>query len=143
MSPLRVPRKLFWTRHAREKMHYYRLSEGRVRRVMNMPKRLEVGVAPKTVAMMQPTLLHTMMRASRAKRTKAPLNFRWASRPIAQNHGASTSKESWTEEIWVMVQDVPTGRKIISTWRYPGMTKVRGEITEVMRNEYRSYLARQ
>jgi hypothetical protein len=39
-----------------------------------------------------------------------------------------------------MVQDVPTGRKIISAWRYPGVSKARGEITSIMKNEYRSYI---
>ena len=31
-------------------------------------------------------------------------------------------------ELWTMVQDVGQKRKIISAWRYPGVTKPRGEI---------------
>ncbi|MBI4094807.1 MAG: hypothetical protein HY435_01280 [Candidatus Liptonbacteria bacterium] len=36
------------------KMRFYRLSEGRVKRVLHTPKRVEEGIAPKTIAMMQP-----------------------------------------------------------------------------------------
>lgn len=35
-------------------MRFYGLSEARVKRILNTPKRVEEGVAPKTVAMMQP-----------------------------------------------------------------------------------------
>jgi predicted metalloenzyme YecM len=44
---------LHWTAHARGKMRHYVLSEQRVKRVINSPKRIEEGIAPKTVAMMQ------------------------------------------------------------------------------------------
>jgi hypothetical protein len=43
-----------WTKHAEEKMRFYRLSKQRVRRVLNSPKRIEEGIAPNTLAMMQP-----------------------------------------------------------------------------------------
>jgi hypothetical protein len=84
-------------------MQFYKLSPMRVRRVLHSPKRIEEGVAPKTVAMMQ----------------------------AAQSH-----------EIWVMFQDGPKGRTIISAWRYPGVTKARNEIMRKMvmqeLKEYRS-----
>lgn len=47
------PKTLFWTRHSKEKMRFYNLSESRVKRVLRAPKRIEEGVAPETVAMMQ------------------------------------------------------------------------------------------
>ena len=34
-------------------MRYYGLSEARVKRVMNMPLRIESGIAPSTIAMLQ------------------------------------------------------------------------------------------
>lgn len=43
-----------WTRHVQDKMRYYRLSESRVLRVVRHPARMEKGIAPKTVAVMQP-----------------------------------------------------------------------------------------
>ncbi|MCR4323080.1 MAG: DUF4258 domain-containing protein [Candidatus Azambacteria bacterium] len=47
--------KLTWTMHIVQKMMYYGISEGLVRRVINTPTRVEEGVAPGTTAVMQPT----------------------------------------------------------------------------------------
>lgn len=41
--------------HIVQKMMYYGISEGLVRRVINAPKRVEEGVAPNTIAVMQQT----------------------------------------------------------------------------------------
>ena|SRR3989304_5617504 len=42
-----------WTRHVKNKMLHYALSESRILRVINNPKRKEEGIAPSTVAVMQ------------------------------------------------------------------------------------------
>ncbi len=98
-------------------MMQYRLSPMRVRRVLNAPKRIEEGVAPKTIAMMQPASLKSM-----------------GGRPGA------AKRERWTQEIWVMVEDKGRERKVISAWRYPGVTKPRSEATlELARREYHEY----
>ena len=110
MPFLKKPIQLQWTLHARAKMNHYRLSPARVRHVMHTPKRVEEGVAPKTVAMMQPVSLRLVGK-----------------------------KESWTQEIWVMVQDVPGARKVISAWRYPGVTKARD--AAFLQKEYSEFLA--
>lgn len=111
------PAKLSWTLHARGKMMYYRLSPMRVRRVLNAPKRVEEGIAPKTIAMMQP-----------------------ASLKAAAGRAGAAARDRWTQEIWVMVQDTPKERKVISAWRYPGVTVPRDEIAmNLMRKEYNEY----
>jgi hypothetical protein len=111
---MRKPVILSWTHHAQAKMNFYRLSQSRVRRVLNTPKRTEEGVAPKTIAMMQPAAM--------------------------KNTGLG--KESWTQEIWVMVQDSGQNRKVISAWRYPGVTKPRSAAAiEAMKREYREFIA--
>jgi exopolysaccharide biosynthesis protein len=135
MSFLNTSKKLHWTHHAHKKMAYYRLSEARVRRVMNSPKRVEEGVAPKTVAMMQPTALKGSASGVRV----GALNFTWNAKKAA---APLKAKPAWSQEIWVMVQDIPTGRKIISAWRYPGVSKVRGEIAGIMKKEYQSYMSK-
>jgi hypothetical protein len=85
-------------------MRFYKLSESRVRHVLHSPKRIEEGVAPKTVAMMQPAGSH---------------------------------------EIWVMLQDSPGQRKIISAWRYPGVTKPRSPVAmQAMQREYQEFLSK-
>jgi len=109
MPILRKPAVLSWTHHAKAKMSFYRLSPSRVRRVMNAPKRIEEGVAPKTIAMMQP--------------------------------GAMKTRTTWTNEIWVMVQDKNRERKVISAWRYPGVTKPRDAVAvSLMRKEYEEFV---
>ena len=47
--------KIFWTKHSKEKMRYYNLSEKRVLRILRKPERKEEGLAPKTIAAMQIT----------------------------------------------------------------------------------------
>jgi len=100
---------LHWTSHAKAKMMHYRLSPARIRRVLHSPKRTEEGIAPKTIAMMQPA---SMKRGG-----------------------------TWSQEIWVMFQDSSKERNVISAWRYPGVTKPRGEIKAVLRQQYRDFLA--
>ncbi len=53
MPLLKESKVLHWTNHAHAKMRFYGLSEQRVKRVLNSPKRVEEGIAPKTVAYMQ------------------------------------------------------------------------------------------
>jgi len=97
-------------------MAFYKLSESRVRHVLHTPKRIEEGIAPKTLAMMQP-----------------------GSVKKAGPRGAE--KESWSQEIWVMFQDSVKERRIISAWRYPGVTKQRSEVAiQQMRREYEEFM---
>ncbi|MCR4328566.1 MAG: hypothetical protein NUV53_03550 [Patescibacteria group bacterium] len=105
-----------WTNHAHSKMRYYGLSEQRVRRVLHSPKRVEEGIAPKTVAMMQPfSILRIKDRGI------------W--------------KEQWKQELWVMIQDGGNIRKIISAWRYPGMTKPGTALPDEVLREIRAGVA--
>lgn len=46
-------KSLAWTVHSRSKMRFYGLSESRVRRIIHTPTRIEEGIAPSTIAMMQ------------------------------------------------------------------------------------------
>jgi hypothetical protein len=80
-------------------MRHYALSEGRVRRILHSPKRIEEGIAPGTIAFMQ--------RGG----TKQPY------------------------ELWVMVQDTKDMRKVISAWRYPGITKERQPLPADVRSQ--------
>ena len=106
-----------WTYHARDKMAFYKLSEGRVRRVIKTPMRTEEGIAPDTVAVMQPSSLK-----------------------------GSGKDRTWNQEIWVMYQlknahgkkDTKRGRlTVISAWRYPGKTSPREALPEEIMNEVR------
>lgn len=93
-------RPLSWTAHAKAKLRQYRLSEQRVMRVLHTPRRVEEGIAPGTVAYMQPASVKTAAGKANGKKG-----------------------EIWSQEIWVMVEDKKMKRTIVSAWRYPGMTK--------------------
>lgn len=106
--------KYHWTNHVVQKMIYYGLSADRVKRVMRNPRRSEKGIAPDTIAVMQPG------KAVAAAIGKPP---------------------TWKEEIWVMYatkkkskakEETPNfvGPKkvIITAWRYPGVSKIREAI---------------
>lgn len=92
---------LHWTEHARFKMRQYGLSEARVKRVLRAPSRVEAGIAPKTVAVMQPA------------QTSASQKFQ------------SGKPAKWSQELWVMYEDTKKARRIIAAWRYPGVSPVR------------------
>ena len=98
-------------------MAYYGLSADRVKRVIRSPYRSEKGIAPDTIAVMQPS-----------KTTPPKLG----------------KPAEWKEEIWVMyaekagpkgkgVMDVMQnllGKKkvVITAWRYPGKSPIREAI---------------
>ena len=105
MIAIGVAKTFHWTRHSRGKMRFYGLSEARVKRVINSPKRIEEGIAPKTIAMMQ---------------------------------SAGSKKNPY--EIWVMIQEDKRRRKIISAWRYPGITKPGDPLPEEILKELKLIL---
>lgn len=113
--------KYYWTRHSIGKMMQYGLSAQRVTRVIRSYERIETGVAKDTVAVMQPN----------------SIKF------------DKSGKKKWSQEIWVMYQKsvknskfkvqnkganseiinnlknklFPQNQlKIISVWRYPGVS---------------------
>lgn len=101
-----------WTNHAKDKMRFYRLSEQRVLRVLHAPKRIEEGIASGTAAMMQANSVKCKMENGKRK-------------------------ELWNQEIWVMTEETKKQRKIISAWRYPGMTKPGQPLPEEILREMR------
>lgn len=121
-----------FTHHAEMKMRQYGLSRSRVIRVIRAPKRREEGVAERTIAVMQPPSTRRV-----------------------------DGKETWSQEIWVMYQtktqnekrsaresdgDVQrfgkalSGRqlRIISAWRYPGVSPKGNPIPEEIFREIES-----
>ncbi len=67
-----------------------------------------------------------------------------ASIKTTAGRAGSAKKETWTQEIWVMIQDTGKVRKVISAWRYPGVTKARSAAsTAFLKNEYAEFLIKQ
>ncbi len=113
--------KYQWTNHVKDKMRFYRISESLVKRVVRFPKRIEEGIAPGTTAVMVPRLI-----GSRNAETTSKPKF-----------GGRRSNQ---EEIWVMYLEeskkskatsqnfLSSKKKIISAWRYPGVSPVGKQI---------------
>ena len=102
-----------WTRHIKNKMIFYALSEARIKSIFKNPQRKEEGIAPNTVA---------VMKVSKEGKGAAPYK-RGEPRPFRRNG---------REEIWLMyknqkseVRSQKSETKIImiSAWRYPGVSK--------------------
>lgn len=86
--------KISWTKHSIQKMKYYGLSAQRLKRILRHPQRTEKGIAPNTIAIMQPTT---------SKKQEI-----WLMYQITGNNNKINNKNKL---------------KIISAWRYPGRTK--------------------
>ncbi len=106
--------RYYFTLHSEYKMREYYLSRQRVIRIIRSPRRTEVGIVENTIAVMQPASTKTV-----------------------------GGKETWTQELWVMYRvHSPTKLskskleqllnqaelKIISAWRYPGVSPKRDPI---------------
>ncbi|MFZ2188937.1 MAG: hypothetical protein WAV73_05255 [Candidatus Moraniibacteriota bacterium] len=110
--------RYFWTEHVKFKMRFYGLSEQKVLGVISSPKRKEEGIVEKTIAVMKPV-----------------------SPKIVDG------KEVWKQEVWVMYQKHKTCSmkhetrvqnskcKIISAWRYPGVSPEKNPIPEEILRE--------
>jgi hypothetical protein len=119
--------QFYWTMHAKDKMRYYRLSESRVKRVINFPRRIEEGIADDTVAMMQP-----------GGSAKNPYEI-WVmvQRSQGKYSRAKTTKE---KEMVKKLGLAEKSLKVISAWRYPGTTKPGERLPEEILRELRSAL---
>jgi hypothetical protein len=118
-----------FTAHARYKMSQYGLSEQKVKSVLRNPKRTETGIALKTVAVMQPV---------GTKRTD--------DKPARPDDRGRSGRETWKQEIWVMfIKKKKTkgsvlggGYRIISAWRYPGVSPKRSPVPREILQELES-----
>ena len=97
---------VIWTKHSIEKMMQYQLSESRIKRVLHTPHRIEEGIAPQTIAVMQnagtikhPKEIWVMLQEIKTKQNKKDKKI---------SAGLSHQKI-----------------RIISVWRYPGKTPIR------------------
>jgi len=96
-----IPRHedLHWTQHSLHKLRQYNLSMSRIKRVMRFPKRKEVGIAPETIASMQP-----------AGSPKHPYEIWVMYKSQSAGRKAQITKQPKTT--------------IISAWRYPGISPI-------------------
>ena len=139
------PKMVHWTFHARAKMRFYRLSEQRVRQGLHAPQRVEEGVAPKTIAMMQP-----VSPTYRYVSETVPSGAQRSRGTSSHSSKLGKREETWRQEIWVMIQQTQNSKlktknvKIISAWRYPGRTKPRSPASlEAIKSAYHEYMSKE
>jgi hypothetical protein len=117
MSP--TYRKIVWTEHSKIKMKQYGLSVSKLLNILYRPERKEKAIVPGLVAVMK----------TNKKPAKTKILFKEKPEPSSSRwRGTSASQRKAPGEIWLMYKDaknVKDGaiRKIISAWRYPGITK--------------------
>ena len=102
-------KKLHWTEHSKIKMKQYGLSKQKLLGILYRPERKEQGIVPGTSAVMKTNKV--FFKAKQISLSKA-----WQRPKKAPG------------EIWLMYKDVKDLRKIISAWRYPGISKPGEEI---------------
>ena len=98
----RIPKntgRFQWTMHSVSKMRQYGLSENRVKRVINNPRRKELGIAEGTIAVMQP---------NSSKHTYEI----WAMYQVINSKFKIQNSKL----------------RIITAWKYPGRSPIRGPI---------------
>jgi len=88
--------RIHWTKHAKKKMRQYQLSAQRVLRVLRNSQRKEEGIAPGTIAVMQPY------------GTKRKEKEIWVMYQIDGKNSKFKGQKL----------------KIISAWRYPGKSPI-------------------
>lgn len=131
-----------FTEHSRYKMQQYNLSEQRVTRIIRAPKRTEEGIAERTIAVMQPGMVR---RDAKGKETWTQETWVMFVKQGATNkeQGArskdqrATNKEQQIESPHSSgsLLPAPCSLKIISAWRYPGMSPKRNPIPEEILRE--------
>jgi hypothetical protein len=114
-------KKLVWTQHSEIKMRQYALSKQKILGILRKPERKEKGIAPGTTA---------VMKTNKVFKKTIPL-LKGKTQPALAK--ASAWQRKAPGEIWLMYKDVNSQkmgqiRKIISAWRYPGVSKPGEEI---------------
>ncbi len=104
--------KYHWTQHIVRKMMYYGLSADRVKRTIRYPKRCEEGIAPGTIAVMQP-----------AGHGKRPTEI-W----VMYREQVKSEKLKVKSGLKAKSYKLPARKIVITAWRYPGTSPVRHQI---------------
>jgi hypothetical protein len=92
-------KEFVWTKHAVSKMRFYGLSENQIKKIFRAPSRIEQGIAPGTIALMQ--------AVGGKRKTEVWVMYQ------KTKSGSPRSRVGAGQ------------KKIITAWRYPGKSPVR------------------
>ena len=110
-----------WTAHSFVKMRQYGISESRIKRIVRFPERTEEGIAPDTVAVMQP--------AGTKRYQEIWVMYKLAKRVNSKPQSKIDSLLGRQKKI-----------RIITAWRYPGKSPERDPIPDEIFEEIKSLL---
>ena len=138
---LKVPKnsdKYFWTAHAVFKMRQYGLSEQKIRHVIKSPFRKEEGIVKNTVAVMQPVSVKNILGKPVWKQeiwTMYQIKVKSLKSHAYRQAGKVESEISYEPKT---KNQKPV--KIISAWRYPGVSPKKNPIPEDILTEIGSLI---
>jgi len=122
-----------WTLHSIEKMKFYGLSEQKVLGIVKRPKRKEEGIVKNTIAVMQP--VSVKMDAKGKVSWKTEIWAMYQTRKARKSKVSSLkSKEELKMQFFQKLLN-PDKIKIISAWRYPGVSPEHNPIPEEILRE--------
>lgn len=122
--------KYYWTRHSVGKMMQYGISAQRIKRVIRSYSRIEEGIAKNTVAVMQP---HSFKMDKKGKKTWSQEIWVMYQTPkvLTKNEKLKTKNEGDGSSANSKFDLLNTNQlKIISVWRYPGVSPKNNPIPE-------------
>lgn len=143
-KPPKNTSKYYWTRHSIGKMMQYGLSAQRVIRVIRSYQRMEVGVAKNTVAVMQPLSVKTDKEGKKKWSQEIWVMYQTRKASIKnetlptgrqelkiKNEGADNKLISDLKDQLATQNQL----KIISVWRYPGVSPKNNPIPQEILDE--------
>lgn len=119
-----------WTQHAWMKMQYYGMSEGRIKRIVRFPTRIEEGIADDTVAVMQPADSKNYQEL-------------WVMYTLTNSRKPTTDnkqKKGALDNVAEFLGNSGKKIRIITVWRYPGKSPARDPIPEDVLLEIKNLL---
>lgn len=127
MKPPKNDSKYYWTTHAWMKMQHYAISEQRVKRIVRFPTRTEEGIADNTIAAMQP---------AGAKGQQEMWVMYSLVEPKKNEEANEDAKEKGIANYFLPNKKI----RIITVWRYPGVSPKRDPIPSDILAEVQSLI---
>jgi len=134
-----------WTSHVAEKMQQYGIPESRIRRIIRYPARTEEGIAPDTVAVMQPagtTRYHEIwvMYKLATNNRPASLDERASRGGQPTTNSGQVGGQKLEQDPFNVLSRGQTKIRVITAWRYPGKSPERSPIPEDVIREIQTLL---
>ena len=133
--------KYYWTQHSIMKMRQYGLSAQRITRVIRSPRRTEKGIVKNTIAVMQPTSFKKDKEGEKTWSSEIWAmyqlkfkNIEGKTQRLGRTKNPKIKKLIGSSELEI-INSMNQQMRIISAWRYPGVSPKNNPIPEEIINE--------